>query len=237
MKFLQEEATARKRQLRSSQGNGRLQQGEAAQGAGKGVDGEVPAEPQETDMAEAGAGEQQEQLEARGARLFFVLNREFYDVMVTGEKHVEYRKVGGRWDKQLKNERGRFKTFDYVEFQCAYSHPLYRFRAGFAGVSIVDEHSQTWSNGAEVAFKDQPTYAIRLGRLMGAPYLVPPKDKKAVGPASTKKKAGGKEKKAVGPATPKKRVRSVGLDSPATGRKCRQESGRGSRRGAVIIPK
>ena len=81
---------------------------------------QAAAEPQETDMAEGGAGEQQEEPavrmgdeqeapgmgqvaeapaavdageepEARGARLFFVLEKPYFDVMVSGEKTVEYR--------------------------------------------------------------------------------------------------------------------------------------------------
>ena len=208
---------------------------------------QAAAEPQETDMAEGGAGEPQEEpamrvgeqqeapvmgqeaavehageaapadedageeLEARGPHLFFVLKKQYFDVMVTGEKQVEHRVKKSHWERQLTDKHGQVKKFEYVEFQCAYSHPLRRFRAGFVDVSIVNEHAQRWSNGAVVAFTDTPTYAIRLGPVMGSPYLAP-----------------RKEKQAAGPATPKKRVGSVGLDSPATGRKCRRVSGRGA---------
>ena len=214
------------------------------------------AEPQDSDMAEGGAGEQQEEpalrvgeqqespvmgqeaasehlgqeSEEAGApadedaggeeagapadeapHLFFVLKRKFFDVMVTGEKKVEYRVKKRHWERQLIGEDGEVKKFDYVEFQCAFSHPLRRFRAGFVDVSIVNEHAQQWSNGAEVAFQDTPTYAIRLGPVMGMPYLAP-----------------RKEEKAAGPATPKKRKRSAGLDSPGTGKKSRRKSGGGA---------
>ena len=213
------------------------------------------AEPQDSDMAEGGAGEQQEEPALRvgeqqeapvmgqeaasehlgqepeeagapadedaggeeaGApadeapHLFFVLKRKFFDVMVTGEKKVEYRVKKRHWERQLIGEDGEVKKFEYVEFQCAYSHPLRRFRAGFVDVSIVNEHAQQWSNGAEVAFQDTPTYANRLGPVMGC-YLAP-----------------RTEEKAAGPATPKKRKRSVGLDSPGTGKKSRRKSGRGA---------
>ena len=160
--------------------------------------------------------------------LFFVLKRKFFDVMVTGEKKVEYREKKRHYERQMIDEDGQFKKFEYVEFQCAYSHPLRRFRAGFVDVSIVNEHAQRWSNGAVVAFKDTPTYAIRLGPVLGSPYLAP-----------------RKEKEAVGPATPKKRGGSVALDSPGTGRKASRKSGReavstakcdqrGSRRGVQV---
>ena len=166
--------------------------------------------------------------EDAGEGLFFVLKRKFFDVMVTGEKKVEYREKKRHWERQMIDEDGQFKKFDYVEFQCAYSHPLRRFRAGFVDVSIVNEHAQRWSNGAVVAFKDTPTYAIRLGPVLGSPYLAP-----------------RKEKEAVGPATPKKRGGSVALDSPGTGRKARRKCGReavstakcdqrGSRRGVQV---
>ena len=221
---------------------------------------QAAAEPQDSDMAEGGAGEPQEEPAMRvgeqqeapvvgqeaasehlgqepeeaGApadeapHLFFVLKRKFFDVMVTGEKKVEYREKKRHWERQMIDEDGQFKKFDYVEFQCAYSHPLRRFRAGFVDVSIVNEHAQRWSNGAVVAFKDTPTYAIRLGPVLGSPYLAP-----------------RKEKEAVGPATPKKRGGSVALDSPGTGRKASRKSGReavstakcdqrGSRRGVQV---
>ena len=145
-----------------------------------------------------------------GRHLFFVLKRKFFDVMVTGEKKVEYRVVKRHWERQLIDEDGEVKKFDYVEFQCAFSHPLRRFRAGFVDVSIVNEHAQQWSNGAEVAFQDTPTYAIRLGPVMGC-YLAP-----------------RTEEKAAGPATPKKRKRSAELDSPGTGKKSRRKSGGGA---------
>ena len=156
VKFLQEEVTARKRQLRS-------QQGEVAQGAGKGVDGQVPAEPQEKDMAECGAGEQQEEpvmrvgeqleeLEEAGApamnvgehqeapgtgqvaeaparpgrdpaRLFLVLKKRYFDVMVSGEKKVECREKKGHWERKLTNKYRQIRSFDYVEFQCGFTHP------------------------------------------------------------------------------------------------------------------
>ena len=124
---------------------------------------------------------------------------------------MEYREKKSHWERLMTDEDGQVKKFDYVEFQCAYSHPLRRFRAGFVDVSIVNEHAQQWSNGAEVAFQDTPTYAIRLGPVMGMPYLAP-----------------RKEEKAAGPATPKKRKRSAGLDSPGTGKKSRRKSGGGA---------
>ena len=126
------------------------------------------AEPQDSDMAEGGAGEPQEEPAMRvgeqqeapvmgqeaaseplgqepeeagapvgedaggeeaGApageapHLFFVLKKKFFDVMVTGEKKVEYREKKRHWERQMADEDGQVKKFDYVEFQCAYSHP------------------------------------------------------------------------------------------------------------------
>ena len=85
----------------------------------------------------------------------------------------------------MTDRHGQPKQFDYVECQCAYTHPLRRFRAGFLGVSIVNEHVEEWSNGAGVAFKDKPTYAIRLGPIMGKPYYAPRKEKNGSRPCNT----------------------------------------------------
>ena len=143
--------------------------------------------------------------------MFIVLEKQYFDVMVSGEKTVEYRKKIPYWEQRLTDGHGQPKQFDYVEFQCGFTHPLPRFRAAYLGFSIVNEHQQEWSNRSRVDFKDTPTYAIRLGPVMGRPYLAP-----------------RKEKKAAGPATPKKRKRSVGLDSPGTGKKSRRKSGGGA---------
>ena len=173
---------------------------------------EAASEPlgQEPEEAEAPVGEEAGGEEAgapagEARHLFFVLKKKWYDVMVTGEKNVEYRDKKWYYERMMVDEDGEFKKFAYVEFQCAFSHPLRRFRAGFVDVSIVNEHWQRWSNEAEVSFKDKPTYAINLGPLLGSEYVAP-----------------RREPQAAGPVTPKKRVGSVGLDSPATGRKRRR---------------
>ena len=207
---------------------------------------QAAGEPQATDVVEGCVGDEQEapgmgqvaeapaavdageEPEARGARLFLVLEKPYFDVMVSGENTVEYREKIPYWEQRLTDGHGRPKQFDYVEFQCGFTHPLPRFRAAYLGLSIVNEHQQEWSNRSRVDFKDTPTYAIRLGPVMGRPFLAP-----------------RKEKKAAGPATPKKRSRSVGLVSPGTGRKARRKCGReavstakcdqrGSRRGVQV---
>ena len=95
--------------------------------------------------------------------LFLTVKRAYFDVMVTGEKSVEFRKKTRYWDLRLTHEDGSFREFDYVLFQRGFCEPLRRFRVPWVGTTIVTEHTQEWSNGAKVAFTGEEFYAISLG--------------------------------------------------------------------------
>ena len=45
------------------------------------------------------------------------LQKEWFDVMVTGEKKVEYRDCTEYWAKRLFNSDGSVKEFSYIEFR------------------------------------------------------------------------------------------------------------------------
>ena len=133
--------------------------------------------------------------------MFLTLKKRWFDVMVTGEKFVEFRKKTSYWDKRLLDKHGKVRQFQYVEFQCGYRLPLRRFKAPFLGLCIVTEHAEQWSNGETVDFKGEPYYAIRLGPRMGEPYYYVPREEKAT----------------AGFATPGKSKRRGGLDSGTAG--------------------
>ena len=73
----------------------------------------------------------------RTGELFLTLKKQYFDVMVTGEKKVEFRRKTCHWDRRLTDEDGGFRQFDSVRFQCGYNHPLRKFTVPRLGMSIV----------------------------------------------------------------------------------------------------
>ena len=106
----------------------------------------------------------------RGERvLLLIVKRADFNVMVTGEKAVVFRKKTRYWDAILTHEDGRFREFDYVMFQLGYGGSgrscrcIPRFRVPWVDTTIVTEHKEEWRSGVKVAFTGEEFYAISLG--------------------------------------------------------------------------
>jgi hypothetical protein len=87
-----------------------------------------------------------------------------YNVMVTGEKKVEFRDKS-RWiESRLFSKSGEDKRYDRVVFANGYGRDKPRFSVSFKGYKLEpDGVHVTYSNGLVVDRRGEPTYAIFLG--------------------------------------------------------------------------
>ncbi len=89
--------------------------------------------------------------------LSLVLTHAWFDLMVTGEKSVEYRDVGGRYHRQLMR-----RDYQWVKFYRGYAgDPVRRwFTCRLVGWEVVDGLDESFPNGLSVRGRK---VAIRLG--------------------------------------------------------------------------
>ena len=88
-----------------------------------------------------------------------------FDVMVTGEKKVEFRSMSAYIKARLVDSKtGKDKEYDLVEFINGYGYDRPRFTVPFKGYELKEEGVyETYSNGLEVDTRGEATYVIFLG--------------------------------------------------------------------------
>ena len=96
--------------------------------------------------------------------LKLTLSKKPFEVMITGEKKVEYRNQSQWMKSRLFDKHGNPRKYSYVEFVNGYGKDRPRFTLEFKGVAVVERVYQTFSNGLTVDIKE-PVYMIRLGDL------------------------------------------------------------------------
>ena len=117
--------------------------------------------------------------------LTLTLNKKPFDVMITGEKNREYRKMK-EGSKIKKGNRGKLydiktnytqpKIYDYVEFTNGYGKERPSFTALFIKTSIINSVNETYSNGLTVKY-DEPVYCIELGDIIETKNILELKNK------------------------------------------------------------
>jgi len=97
------------------------------------------------------------------ATLKLTLSKKPFDVMKTGEKNVEYRKMS-QWMKSRLYTQNKERTYAFVQFTNGYGKDKPSFTTEYKGffVSTVDV---TFSNGLRVV-SDEPLYCIQLGEIV-----------------------------------------------------------------------
>jgi len=93
------------------------------------------------------------------------LKTEPFNVMVTGEKKIEYRDIKKWSSSRLINKDGSSKHYDYVRFQIAYKSTYPYFFCVYKGFEKVTGVDIKYSNGFKVKFDDE-RYAIHLGDIL-----------------------------------------------------------------------
>lgn len=98
--------------------------------------------------------------------LHLTLNREAFEVMVTGEKNTEYRKPT-RWIKsRLYHKDGTKKSFDLVKFTNGYGKDRPSFTREFDGFGIsVTRHEKKFSNGLKVTIERGDFQILLKGKI------------------------------------------------------------------------
>lgn len=96
------------------------------------------------------------------ATLKLTLSKKPFDVMRTGEKTTEFRRMSKWMTSRLYNKNGVLREYKYVEFVNGYGATKPRFTVEFKGVEIINDKLFTYSNGLKVDITE-PTYAINLG--------------------------------------------------------------------------
>ena len=96
--------------------------------------------------------------------MLLTLRKDPYEVMVTGEKRMEFRDKTKYWESRLFEKDGKQRQYDRVRFVNGYGATRPRFSVSFMGVKLEPNgvHA-TYSNGLEVDTKGAPTYVILLG--------------------------------------------------------------------------
>ena len=87
-----------------------------------------------------------------------------FEVMLTGEKQVEYRLIKKWMNTRLFHKDGSPKQFDEVRFTLAYGARQPYFNCKFRGLKKVRNVSKKYTNGLEVKFRGM-RWAIQLGEI------------------------------------------------------------------------
>ena len=88
-----------------------------------------------------------------------------YEVMVTGEKKVEFREAT-RWieSRLIDSTTGKVKQYDRVKFANGYGKERPSFTVSYKGYELKAKGvRKRYSNGLEVDTRGKPTYVIFLG--------------------------------------------------------------------------
>lgn len=103
------------------------------------------------------------------ATLKLTLSKAPFDVMATGEKRMEYRRVSKWIESRLFDKQLRLRPYAFVEFTNGYGADKPWFRATFQGVTAVDQVDVVFSNGLRV-HANEKTYCIQLGEIVATRY-------------------------------------------------------------------
>ena len=97
-----------------------------------------------------------------------VVTREWFDLMSTGEKCVEYRKRTRYWLKRLTDARGRLRRFRFVQICCGYARKRPQFVASCGPLRWVARGAQhTFSTGSTLVLDHRRGYiGIGLGQIV-----------------------------------------------------------------------
>lgn len=99
------------------------------------------------------------------ATLKLTLSKAPFEVMVTGEKQIEYRRTSKWIESRLFDKKQVLRPYEYVEFTNGYGADKPWFRAKFMGVTVSDTINVTFTNGLCVNTNEK-TYCIQLGEVV-----------------------------------------------------------------------
>lgn len=90
------------------------------------------------------------------------LKTEPFNVMVSGEKNVEYRDIKQWSNSRLLNKDGSTRHYDLVRFTLGYGATKPYFVCKYKGLTKASNVSQVYSNGFKIDFDDE-RWCLLLG--------------------------------------------------------------------------
>lgn len=97
--------------------------------------------------------------------LRLTLSKKPFEVMVTGEKNIEYRRVSQWIVSRLFDKQGKPREYDTIEFVNGYGKDRPRFTVVYKGFTLLDSVDETFSNGLSVIV-NEPVYAVYCGEIV-----------------------------------------------------------------------
>jgi len=88
-----------------------------------------------------------------------------FEIMVSGEKKIEYRTPSQWIESRLYDKENKKRKYNFVEFTNGYGKNRPYFKALYNGFYISDNINKIYSNGLEIMYTD-PIYCIKIGRII-----------------------------------------------------------------------
>ena len=82
-----------------------------------------------------------------------IIKKEWYDLIKSGEKTIEYRDYSDFWISRLENKNGSFRHYDLIELKNGYKANSRKMVTEFKGISFDDIEYQ---------------YLIEVGKIISA---------------------------------------------------------------------
>ena len=82
-----------------------------------------------------------------------IIKKEWYDLIKSGEKTIEYRDYSDFWISRLENKNGSFRHYDLIEFKNGYKANSRKMVTELKGISFDDIEYQ---------------YLIEVGKIISA---------------------------------------------------------------------
>lgn len=98
--------------------------------------------------------------------LKLTLKKQWFDLMITGEKDFELRNQGKWIESRLFTKEGFSREYDYVRFTNGYGSDKPFFTCKFICASLIFKMNKTFSDGSKLVFSNTPTWEISLGEIL-----------------------------------------------------------------------
>jgi hypothetical protein len=94
--------------------------------------------------------------------LKLVISKQPFEVMKTGEKLEEFRRISKWMQSRLYNKDGTEKHYDKIQFIHGYGPTRPFFIATYEGHTIEDNISRSYSTGFNINIENTPTYVLHF---------------------------------------------------------------------------
>lgn len=97
--------------------------------------------------------------------LTLVLKKQWFDLMVTGEKTMEYRKPSDWIKSRLYNKDGSVREYNFVKFILGYQRNAPYFICKYEGFGTGYNNTYNFSDGSQIT-PEKEDYALFLGEIV-----------------------------------------------------------------------